>query len=362
MTLLALFLVICHNRSPEDTIKPFQTLKPAFGFRDAACGVGTFFISILDCALAVHKAMKAGIWNYGSFSLDEYEHYDQLHHGDINWIIPGKILAFSGPQQERIVLDEKGSTTLLAHDYAKVFQKLGVSCVVRFNEPSTYDRRAFVQANIRHLDMLYPDGGNPPDEILHKFLRTCERESGAIAVHCKAGLGRTGTNIAAYLMKHYHFSAVEAIAWCRICRPGSIIRQNPIYFVEKEKIMVNGTLTLHIRRLEGMPEVEADEKQHIEGMYYVVRVKIGALDHRTQSRGKGQETDMEQDLTFELQDVDGRESVTIEVLDDHDAVLAGAEIATVDELIEGCNKEESYSVHGANRTASLTVSSKWQVP
>lgn len=38
-----------------------------------------------------------------------------------------------------------------------------------------------------------------------------------------AGLGRTGTLIACYLMKHYKFNAREAIAWCRICRPGSII-------------------------------------------------------------------------------------------------------------------------------------------
>lgn len=38
-----------------------------------------------------------------------------------------------------------------------------------------------------------------------------------------AGLGRTGSVIACYLMKHYRFNVVEAIAWVRICRPGSII-------------------------------------------------------------------------------------------------------------------------------------------
>ena len=38
-----------------------------------------------------------------------------------------------------------------------------------------------------------------------------------------AGLGRTGTLIACYMMKHYKFTAAESIAWCRICRPGSII-------------------------------------------------------------------------------------------------------------------------------------------
>lgn len=38
-----------------------------------------------------------------------------------------------------------------------------------------------------------------------------------------AGLGRTGTLIGCYLMKHYRFTAGEAIAWIRICRPGSVI-------------------------------------------------------------------------------------------------------------------------------------------
>lgn len=38
-----------------------------------------------------------------------------------------------------------------------------------------------------------------------------------------AGLGRTGSLIGAYMMKHYRFTALEAIAWLRLCRPGSVI-------------------------------------------------------------------------------------------------------------------------------------------
>ncbi|KAF5911083.1 hypothetical protein HPG69_001048 [Diceros bicornis minor] len=41
--------------------------------------------------------------------------------------------------------------------------------------------------------------------------------------HLTAGLGRTGTLIACYVMKHYRFTHAEIIAWIRICRPGSII-------------------------------------------------------------------------------------------------------------------------------------------
>lgn len=178
MTLLALYLVIQHKHTPEDAVRVFQSLRPPFGFRDAACGLCTFFITVLDCARAVHKVLSSiapsvewwstvsngctagaaqsiecSIWDAASFSLTAYEHLDQLPNGDINWIVPGKLLAFSGPQRERVTLDD-GRTTLLAHEYARVFHQLGVSCVVRFNEPSSYDRKAFLHAGIRHVRAL----------------------------------------------------------------------------------------------------------------------------------------------------------------------------------------------------------------
>jgi cell division cycle 14 len=47
-----------------------------------------------------------------------------------------------------------------------------------------------------------------------------------------AGLGRTGTLIGAYLMKHFKFTAAEVIAWLRICRPGSVIGPQQNYLEE----------------------------------------------------------------------------------------------------------------------------------
>lgn len=42
-------------------------------------------------------------------------------------------------------------------------------------------------------------------------------------MHCKAGLGRTGWLIAAWLMKEHKFTASEVIAYLRILRPGSVV-------------------------------------------------------------------------------------------------------------------------------------------
>lgn len=72
-----------------------------------------------------------------------------------------------------------------------------------------YDKRDFTAAGFSHYDLYFPDGTTPPSSILQTFLNIAESEPGAIAVHCKAGLGRTGTLIGCYIMKHYGFTAAE---------------------------------------------------------------------------------------------------------------------------------------------------------
>ena len=81
----------------------------------------------------------------------------------------------------------------------------------------------FILNGIKHRDLYFPDGSIPSDEIVKEFLEICENEPRAIAVHCKAGLGRTGTLIGMYAMKNYHFSAKSFIAYIRLVRPGSIL-------------------------------------------------------------------------------------------------------------------------------------------
>jgi cell division cycle 14 len=133
-------------------------------------------------------------------------------------------VAFSGPLNET---DKYGSFT--PEDYIPIFKKIGVNFVVRLNKPQ-YERQKFIKAGINHLDLYFLDGTPPPDDIVDKFLEASEQhKSGAIAIHCKAGLGRTGSLIALYCMKHYGFPPAAYIGWIRIVRPGSILGPQQAY-------------------------------------------------------------------------------------------------------------------------------------
>ena len=105
--------------------------------------------------------------------------------------------------------------------------------VIRLNE-AKYDKNKFIRNGIDHSDLFFIDGSTPPDNIVRDFLEIAEKESGAIAIHCKAGLGRTGTLIGLYAMKHYKFPAAAFIGWIRIVRPGSILGPQQHYLIEKE--------------------------------------------------------------------------------------------------------------------------------
>ena len=87
------------------------------------------------------------------------------------------------------------------------------------------------------MELYFADGSVPSMDIVKKFLETVEKEEGAIAVHCKAGLGRTGTLIGLYAMKHYQFPAAAFIGWIRIARPGSILGPQQNYLIDMEQSM-----------------------------------------------------------------------------------------------------------------------------
>lgn len=93
------------------------------------------------------------------------------------------------------------------------------------------------------------DGTTPDSKIVSKFLEEAESEDGGLAIHCKAGLGRTGTLIALYCMKHFGFPARAFIGWIRICRPGSILGPQQHYLCEMQEEMFEAGRGLKSRDL-----------------------------------------------------------------------------------------------------------------
>ena len=55
---------------------------------------------LLDCLQGLEYAIKLGWFNYKTFNLAEYEHYEKIENGDLNWILPSKFVAFSSPSDK----------------------------------------------------------------------------------------------------------------------------------------------------------------------------------------------------------------------------------------------------------------------
>jgi cell division cycle 14 len=79
----------------------------------------------------------------------------------MNWIVPGKFIAFMGPIDSR--KENRGNSP---EDYMQVFKHFGVGHVVRLNE-AMYDKTKFTRAGFKHTDLFFIDGSTPSDVIIY---------------------------------------------------------------------------------------------------------------------------------------------------------------------------------------------------
>ncbi|KAN0062314.1 cell division control protein 14 [Thecaphora frezii] len=233
--LAALYAMIIDKVTPADAFHPFSQLEFE-PFRDAGYGRPDFYLTIQDILYGMQKAISFNLLDLTAFNLDEYEHFEQVQHGDWNWLTPN-FIAFASPNDRDYVaalrsnegrpLDDvylpKPNSTFA--NTIRHFKDRNVKLVVRLNNP-LYDKVAFEEAGIEHLDLYFDDGSNPSDAILNRFIEKADEVVGAggvVAVHCKAGLGRTGVLIGAYLIWKHGFTATEVIGFMRLMRPGCVV-------------------------------------------------------------------------------------------------------------------------------------------
>jgi len=126
---------------------------------------------------------------------------------NFSWLIEGKLA---------------GSAIPTSFEEIKWLVDGGVKSIVTVREESLDDDWI---KNINYLHIHSNDMGVPEFEDLVKavdFIHQRITNNEPVMVHCLAGLGRTGTILACYLIKYQKLSADDSIQKVRESRPGSI--------------------------------------------------------------------------------------------------------------------------------------------
>ncbi|EMG45721.1 Protein phosphatase [Candida maltosa Xu316] len=218
--LLCCYMILIQNWAPHQVLQPIAQINPPLQpFRDAGYSSADYEITIQDIVYAMWRAKERGMIDLTTFDLEEYEQYERVDEGDFN-VISKDFIAFASPQQSK-----RGGINEPFQKVLDYFVDHNVQLVVRLNS-HLYDAKEFTKRNIKHIDMIFDDGTCPTLEYVQKFIGAAEciiNKGGKIAVHCKAGLGRTGCLIGAHLIYTHGFTANECIAYMRMIRPGMVV-------------------------------------------------------------------------------------------------------------------------------------------
>ncbi|GAA5991902.1 hypothetical protein JCM10908_002263 [Rhodotorula pacifica] len=242
--LMALYAMVVMRWSVADCLHPLSALELQ-PYRDAGYSRADYHLHPQSILYGIHRALKHNLLDLSTFDLAAYEHAEKVETGDWNWITPG-FVAFASPveagwngtslasaaagglgspRRGNTTSGPSGKVSRAFRNVLEEFESKNVKVVVRLNK-KLYDSAHFVTRGIDHVEMYFDDGTNPTLDMCRRFIDLSDKvisEGGAVAVHCKAGLGRTGTLIGAYLIYKHGFTADEAIGFMRLMRPGSCV-------------------------------------------------------------------------------------------------------------------------------------------
>ena len=201
---------ICVDKVIFDILHIFNA-HPCY-FIDCISEWGGYYSSIMDCLRSISFVYKNDIEELNNFDIEDYEYLTDFSQRDMN-IIANKFIAMRCPSQKNI------------HDVCNELKKRNVKLVIRLNKDNNYDSKIFENQEIDVLDLYFDDYSVPSIKIIKKFMNAVNDidYSDKVAIHCRAGLGRTGILICIWLIIKLNFKPAEAIAYIRIMRPGSIM-------------------------------------------------------------------------------------------------------------------------------------------
>jgi cell division cycle 14 len=133
-------------------------------YRDASKGNCDYQCTLLHCLQGLEHAIALKWYDFATFNVREYEKIEKVENGDLNWIIPGKFVAFMGPVDNTYKTEKNYPAQRFGHHpnlHVRIFNEIGVDRVIRLNEPR-YDKNVFTKAGIHHNDLEFTDGSTPP--------------------------------------------------------------------------------------------------------------------------------------------------------------------------------------------------------
>jgi atypical dual specificity phosphatase len=153
------------------------------------------------------QLMKSPLKFLQEYDLTE-EEKRQIILPHFSWLVENKLAALSYPESEDAFL---------------LLYGLGIRAILNLSEvPLPYETLNRVGLHSRHIpvaDLTAPTLDQVKDAVT--MISSCLERHLPVAVHCVAGLGRTGTILACYLVRQ-GISAGKAITIIREWRPGSI--------------------------------------------------------------------------------------------------------------------------------------------
>jgi atypical dual specificity phosphatase len=156
------------------------------------------------------------------------------HHSPLWWVIPGVLAGMPMPFVHAERRMNHGGPLNAYDDELPALHEAGIRAVVSLlNIPS--DAAIFESAGFAFLNLPIRDGEAPTMEQANQFVQfvTSQRaQQRPIAVHCEAGLGRTGTMLATYLISQGD-DAKTAINRIRAVERSAIETSRQIAFLER---------------------------------------------------------------------------------------------------------------------------------